>query len=111
MSPTPQPPPTDAQTTAVRRHLRHTWDHEGLAVDEGNATVGITVFAAEALGDVVHLRLPEVGSRVEAGESCGEIRSLTAVSDLYAPSPGQVLGALKARVKELADKHSLYAGL
>ncbi|MGW1751989.1 hypothetical protein ACWCRD_41540 [Streptomyces sp. NPDC002092] len=74
MNPTPQQPRKDAQTTAVPRHLRYTWDHEWLVVDEGNATVGITAFAAEALGDVVHLRLPEAGSRVEAGESCGEIR-------------------------------------
>ncbi|NUR04549.1 MAG: glycine cleavage system protein GcvH [Streptomyces sp.] len=91
MSPTPQPPLKDAQTTAVPRHLRYTWDHEWLFVDEGDATVGITAFAAEALGDVVRLRLPEVGSRVEAGESCGEIRSLTAVSGLYAPASGEVL--------------------
>lgn len=91
MSPTSQPPLKEGQTTALPRHLRYTWDHEWLVVDEGNATVGITAFAAEALGDVVHLRLPEVGSRVEAGESCGEIRSLTAVSGLYAPASGEVL--------------------
>ncbi len=76
---------------SIPRHLRYTWDHEWLVVDEGNATVGITAFAAKALGDVVHLRLPAVGTWVEAGESCGEIESLTAVSDLYAPASGQVL--------------------
>lgn len=93
MSRTPQLPLRDTQTTAtsIPRHLRYTWDHEWLVVDEGNATVGITAFAAKTLGDVVHLRLPEVGSRVEAGESCGEIRSRTAVSGLYAPASGEVL--------------------
>ncbi|MER6425607.1 hypothetical protein [Streptomyces sp. NPDC001137] len=78
--------------TSIPRHLRHTWDHEWLVVDEGNATVGITVFATEALGDVVHLRLPEVGSRVEAGESRGEIRSLTAVSGPYAAHCAHIRG-------------------
>lgn len=76
---------------SVPRHLRYTWDHEWLAVDEGNATVGITAFAAKALGDVVHLRLPEVGTWVEAGESCGRIESPTAASDLYSPASGEVL--------------------
>ena len=77
--------------TSIPQHLRYTWDHGWLVVDEGKATVGITAFAAKALGDVVHLRLPEVGTWVEAGESCGEITSLTAVSGLYAPASGEVL--------------------
>ncbi|MFF8848094.1 glycine cleavage system protein H [Streptomyces sp. NPDC015127] len=77
--------------TSIPRHLRYTWDHEWLVVDEGNATVGITAFAAKALGDVVGLRLPAVGSWVEAGESCGQIQSRTAVSVLYAPASGPVL--------------------
>jgi glycine cleavage system H protein len=62
-----------------------------LLVDAGNATVGITAFAAQALGDVVHLRLPAVGTRVEAGEACGAISSPTAVGELYAPASGEVL--------------------
>ena len=76
---------------SIPRHLRYTWDHEWLLVDEGNATVGITAFAAKALGHVVHLRLPDIGTCVEAGESCGEIESLTSVSGLYAPASGEVL--------------------
>ena len=75
----------------IPRHLRYTWDHGWLVVDEGDATVGITAFAAEALGDVVHLRLPEVGSWVEAGERCGEIASRTVAGGLYAPATGRVL--------------------
>lgn len=76
---------------SIPRHLRYTWDHGWLIVDEGNATVGITAFAAEALGEVVHLRLPEAGSWVEAGEPCGEITSSTAAGALYAPATGEVL--------------------
>ncbi|MEV6292750.1 glycine cleavage system H protein [Streptomyces sp. NPDC051896] len=75
----------------IPRHLRYTWDHEWLVVDEGNATVGITAFAAEVLGEVVHLRLPDVGTWVEAGEICGEITSSTGAGTLYAPATGRVL--------------------
>ncbi|MCF1592683.1 glycine cleavage system protein GcvH [Streptomyces muensis] len=93
MSASPRLSPHATRETApsIPRHLRYTWDHEWLIVDEGNATVGITAFAAQALGDVVHLRLPAVGAWVEAGESCGEIESRTAVSGLYAPASGWVL--------------------
>ncbi|MFI1169428.1 glycine cleavage system protein H [Streptomyces sp. NPDC020801] len=85
------PPSERDLARSLPQHLRYTWDHEWLVVDEGNATVGITAFAAKALGDVVDLRLPEVGTWVEAGESCGEITSLTVVSGLYAPASGEVL--------------------
>ncbi|GAB2847417.1 glycine cleavage system protein GcvH [Streptomyces deserti] len=90
-SPLQLPLHTGETAISIPRHLRYTWDHEWLVVDEGNATVGITAFAAQALGDVVDLRLPKVGTWVEAGESCGEIASLTAVSGLYAPASGRVL--------------------
>jgi glycine cleavage system H protein len=82
---------TEETAVSIPRLLRYTWVHVWLVVDEGNATVGVTAFAAQALGDVVHLRLPEVGTWVEAGESCGEIASLTAVRGLYAPASGRVL--------------------
>ncbi|MGV9347498.1 glycine cleavage system protein H [Streptomyces spiralis] len=75
----------------IPRHLRYTWGHEWLVVDEGNATIGITAYAAEALGDVVHLRLPDVGTWVEAGEICGEITSSTGTGALYAPATSRVL--------------------
>jgi glycine cleavage system H protein len=93
MTPGPRLPlePAGESVTSIPRHLRYTWDHEWLVVEEGNATVGITAFAARALGDVVDLRLPAVGSWVEAGESCGQIESRTAVSGLYAPASGRVL--------------------
>ncbi|WP_148573313.1 glycine cleavage system protein GcvH [Nocardioides caldifontis] len=71
--------------------LLYTKDHEWLRVEGDTATVGITKYAAEALGDVVYVDLPEAGSAVTAGESCGEIESTKSVSDLYAPTDGEVL--------------------
>ncbi|WP_410540072.1 glycine cleavage system protein H [Streptomyces sp. KL2] len=77
--------------TSIPRCLSCAWDHEWLVVDEGNVTVGIIAFAAQALGDVAHLRPPDVGTWVEAGESCGQTESRTDVSSLYAPASGRVL--------------------
>jgi glycine cleavage system H protein len=71
--------------------LRYTKDHEWLtAAEDGVSTVGITEFAANALGDVVFAGLPEVGQAVTAGETCGELESTKSVSDLYAPVSGEV---------------------
>ena len=62
ISPPRLPLPSRGETAlSIPRHRRCTWDHEWLVVDKGNATVGITAFAAKTVGDVVHLRLPEVG--------------------------------------------------
>ena len=58
---------------SVPAELGYTKEHEWVAINEGIATVGITAFAAEALGDIVYVEPPEVGSTVTAGESCGEI--------------------------------------
>ncbi|UCM90625.1 glycine cleavage system protein GcvH [Streptomyces marincola] len=72
-------------------HLRYTKEHEWLTVAEnGVATVGITAYAATALGDVVYVQLPETGAAVTAGEPCGELESTKSVSDLYAPVSGEV---------------------
>ncbi len=57
---------------------------------DGTARVGITGYAQDALGDVVFVTLPEVGSSVQAGETCGEVESTKSVSDLYAPVSGEV---------------------
>ncbi|GLX51787.1 glycine cleavage system protein GcvH [Streptomyces sp. MB22_4] len=74
------------------QQLRYSKEHEWLsgADDNGVSTVGITEFAANALGDVVYAQLPEVGSTVEAGETCGELESTKSVSDLYSPVTGEV---------------------
>ncbi|MGA5808111.1 glycine cleavage system protein GcvH [Streptomyces cellulosae] len=71
--------------------LRYSKEHEWLsAAEDGVSTVGITEHAANALGDVVFVQLPEVGSTVTAGETCGELESTKSVSDLYSPVTGEV---------------------
>ncbi|WP_369233134.1 glycine cleavage system protein GcvH [Streptomyces sp. R21] len=76
------------------QQLRYSKEHEWLSVaEDGVATVGITEFAANALGDVVYAQLPAVGDTVTAGETCGELESTKSVSDLYAPVTGEVIEA------------------
>ncbi|GAB2875841.1 glycine cleavage system protein GcvH [Streptomyces deserti] len=73
------------------QQLRYSKEHEWLsAAEDGVATVGITEHAANALGDVVFVQLPEVGATVTAGETCGELESTKSVSDLYSPVSGEV---------------------
>ncbi|GAA1372463.1 glycine cleavage system protein GcvH [Streptomyces beijiangensis] len=73
------------------QQLRYSKEHEWLSVaEDGVSTVGITEFAANALGDVVYAQLPEVGDTVTAGETCGELESTKSVSDLYAPVTGEI---------------------
>ena len=73
------------------QQLRYSKEHEWLSgAEDGVSTVGITEFAANALGDVVYAQLPEVGSAVTAGETCGELESTKSVSDLYSPVTGEV---------------------
>lgn len=70
----------------------HEWvDVEADATGTKIATVGLTAFALEALTDLVFLELPEVGRQIEAGEAFGEIESVKAVSDLYAPVGGEIV--------------------
>lgn len=71
-------------------NLRYSKDHEWVAVDGDIATVGITTYAAQALGDVVYVDLPEVGTEVEANSVVGEVESTKSVSDLFCPVPGSV---------------------
>ncbi|WP_410536338.1 glycine cleavage system protein GcvH [Streptomyces sp. KL2] len=73
------------------QQLRYSKEHEWLsAAEDGVSTIGITEHAANALGDVVFVQLPEVGDTVTAGEPCGELESTKSVSDLYAPVTGEV---------------------
>ncbi|GAA3644630.1 glycine cleavage system protein GcvH [Streptomyces fenghuangensis] len=73
------------------QQLRYSKEHEWLsAAEDGVSTIGITEHAANALGDVVFVQLPEVGDTVTAGETCGELESTKSVSDLYAPVTGEV---------------------
>jgi glycine cleavage system H protein len=71
--------------------LRYAETHEWARLEGEICTVGITQFAVEQLTDVVHVELPDVGQKVEAGRTFGEIESVKAVSDLYAPVAGEVL--------------------
>lgn len=71
--------------------LRYSKEHEWVSAPaDGVATVGITSHAADALGDVVFVQLPEVGASVTAGQECGELESTKSVSDLYSPVSGEV---------------------
>ncbi|BDZ49812.1 glycine cleavage system H protein [Frondihabitans sucicola] len=71
--------------------LKYTAEHEWLLIDGGTATVGITDYAADKLGDVVYVDLPAVGTDVEAGKVVGEIESTKSVGELFAPVLGTVL--------------------
>ena len=70
--------------------LRYTPDHEWVAIDGTTASVGITDYAQQAIGDIVYVSVPAPGSRVRAGEPCGEVESTKSVSDLYSPVDGEV---------------------
>ncbi|EZP27008.1 glycine cleavage system protein GcvH [Microbacterium oleivorans] len=87
--------------------LSYTAEHEWIAFDGDVATVGITDYAAEKLGDVVFVELPAVGATVTAGETCGEIESTKSVGDLYAPLTGEVVEINDAVVD---DPSSVNAG-
>ena len=72
--------------------LRFAKTHEWIRPEAGGlATVGISAYAVEALTDLVFMQLPNVGRKVKAGESIGEIESVKAVSDFYAPVSGEVV--------------------
>jgi glycine cleavage system H protein len=71
--------------------LNYTKDHEWIRVSGDVAEVGITDYAQEQLGDVVYVELPDVGRRVNAGESFGSIESVKAVSELFAPAAGEIV--------------------
>ena len=71
--------------------LRYSREHEWVRVDGGRATIGITSFAADELGDIVFVELPEVGAALSQFASFGVVESVKAVSDLYAPVSGEVV--------------------
>jgi glycine cleavage system H protein len=70
--------------------LKYTKEHEWVRVDGNTGTVGITDFAQQQLGDVVYVDLPEVGTKLAAGQPFGTIESVKAVSELFAPLTGEV---------------------
>ncbi len=78
--------------------LRYTENHEWIAVEDGRVRVGITDYAQDALGDVVFVDLPDVGTEVTAGEPFAEIESTKSVADVYAPISGSVVAANQALI-------------
>ena len=74
----------------VPTDLRYTKDHEWVRVDGDEATVGITQYAADQLGDIVFVELPDVGRQLAQFATFGVVESVKAVSDLFAPVGGQV---------------------
>lgn len=74
------------------QELLYTKEHEWIRVDEEIGTVGITDYAQKELGDVVFVELPKVGDHITASESFGTIESVKAVSELFAPVDGEVVG-------------------
>ena len=74
----------------VPENLLYTQEHEWIRVDKNNATVGITQFAQDQLGDIVFVELPEVGTVIEKETPFGVVESVKTVSDLYAPISGTV---------------------
>lgn len=79
--------------------MRFTKDHEWVDLVGDTATIGITAYAAEQLGDVVFVELPAAGKTVKAGEALAVVESVKAASDVYAP----ISGAVTAANSELAD--------
>ena len=83
--------------------LKYTKEHEWTSMESESATIGITDFAQSALGDIVFVELPEIGSTISKGESFGVVESIKSVSDLYAPLTGKVI----AKNDELEDSPEL----
>jgi len=78
---------------AYPAEYRYTKEHEWVSAKDGIATIGITDYAQNELGDVVFVELPAVGTKLEAGKSLGSVESVKAVSEIYAPVAGEVLEA------------------
>ncbi len=83
----------------VPENLQYTEDHEWVAIEDDVATIGITDYAQNELGDIVFMELPAVGDSITKGDSFGTIEAVKAVSDLFAPLTGEVVEVNE----ELAD--------
>lgn len=83
--------------SAVKSELRYSAEHEWID-SSSPARIGISQVAADALGDVVYVDLPEAGAEVTAGETCGEVESTKSVSDLYSPVNGTVVEINQAAI-------------
>ncbi|MCU1447069.1 glycine cleavage system protein GcvH [Cryobacterium sp.] len=97
---------------ADKTELLYTAEHEWVLLDGDTATIGITAYAADKLGDVVFVELPEVGSSVASGTVVGEIESTKSVGELFAPIDGIVAAINDAVVDspELVNSNPLGEG-
>ncbi|NMR30761.1 glycine cleavage system protein GcvH [Crystallibacter degradans] len=87
--------------STVLSNLRYSEEHEW--VDASSPVkVGLSQVATDALGDVVYIDLPEVGSTITAGETCGEVESTKSVSDIYAPVSGEITEVNQAAIDDPA---------
>lgn len=84
----------------VRDGLRYTHEHEWIRLEGDEGVIGISDYAQEELGDVVYVALPNLGTRLVAGQRFGEIESVKTVSELFAPATGEVTA-----VNEALEEH------
>lgn len=82
----------------IPANLSYTKDHEWVLVTGSVARIGITDYAQDALGDIVFIQLPEVGTQVGANDGLGEIESTKSVNDVYAPVSGRVVAINEALI-------------
>lgn len=91
---------------------KYTKEHEWIQADGASATIGITSYAQDSLGDIVFVELPKVGSEITAGKTFGTVESVKAVSDLFAPATGtvtEVNGELATAPEKInKDAHSAW---
>jgi glycine cleavage system H protein len=78
--------------------MRFSKEHEWVSLDQDTATVGITAFAAQALGDIVYVELPELGRMISQGDGFAVVESVKAASDVYAPVDGEIIAINDALV-------------
>ena len=88
-------------------NLKYTKTHEWVAVEGDTATIGISEFAVHLLSDLTYADLPVVGKKITQGQPFGEVESVKAVSDLYAPVSGEVSVADATELSKLLD-HAAY---
>jgi glycine cleavage system H protein len=95
-----------------RESLHYTKEHEWLSIDGDVATVGITEYAAEKLGDIVFVDLPKLGSSTTYMKICGEIESTKSVGELYAPVDGEIVAVNESvtATPELVNQDPMGAG-
>jgi glycine cleavage system H protein len=96
----------------VPTDLRYTNDHEWIRVADDEATIGITAYAADQLGDIVFVELPDAGRALDQAAAFGVVESVKAVSDLFAPVSGEVIASNEelARNPELVNSDPYGAG-